>query len=247
MFPEQVTVGTPRYEESRKYIIGDINAVVEALRDAGVDDITVCDTHYAGYGGGQVDLSRMINGAQYESPTHERMMPSLDKSYDGLILLAHHAMAGTLHAFLDHTISSGSIFSYCINGKQTGEMAIEAAWAGYYGVPVIMTSGDDKTAAESKKFFKNAPCAVVKKGLSRSRARCLAVEDAHALLRKSVKKAVHNIDKCMPYKPALPLDVKITYTRSDYADASHAQRGGTRKDSRTLVRKLKSPLELPKI
>ncbi len=245
MFPQQTDVNSARYENARQFLINDINVVVQIAKEAGADDIVVCDTHFGGFSGGQIDLTHMHADAEYESWNYGRILPSLDASYAGVVLLAHHAKAGTLNGFLDHTVSSQTIFDYKINGKSVGELGIEAAVAGHFDVPVIMVSGDDKTAEEARALFGDVECAVVKYGLSRNRARCLSMEKAHAVLRDTMSRALESIDRFKPFKPDLPATVEVTYCRSDFADEAQAKCNGERVDSRTVRRTIASLKELP--
>lgn len=236
--PQQVEPGQARFDNGRALLMADINAAVRAAKDAGATGVVVCDTHTGGFGGGQLDLDKMAAGAQYESWDYSGLLPALDESFAGVILLAHHAKAGTLGGFLDHTIASATIFDYRINGVSVGEIGVEAAYAGHFGVPVIMVSGDDKTAVEARALLGEVECAVVKTGLSRNRARCLAPADAHALLRAAVQRALGSPGRFRPFRPTLPAVVEVTYARSDYADEAAAKPGCERVDGRTVRRTL---------
>jgi len=67
----------------------------------------------------------------------------LDESYSGVLLIGHHAKAGTLNGFLDHTRSGRSWFSLRVNGEDVGEIWLAAAYAGHFRVPLIMVTGDE--------------------------------------------------------------------------------------------------------
>ena len=47
---EQVTGGSPQYEEGRRLMTGEVNAAVRGAKAAGADDIIVIDCHGAGGG-----------------------------------------------------------------------------------------------------------------------------------------------------------------------------------------------------
>ena len=238
---EQVEDDKPAYEEGRRLMMADINAAIDAAFKAGAASVIAADTHG---GGGQLRLLEMDPRASYETPGAVRLMPSLDKSFDGVILLGHHARAGTLNGFLDHTMMSEHWFEYRLNGQVLGEIGIEAAWAGYYNVPVIAVSGDQAAADEAKALFGNVECAVVKKGIGRNNAHCLAIPAAHAAIRKAVMDAVANIKKFKPFKPKFPARVELTLCRSDYADGAMWNGEITRVDSRTVRKTAKSGLNV---
>ncbi len=99
--------------------------------------------------------------AIYETPCDFSPLPSLDESFAGLILTGHHAMAGTLNGFLDHTQSS-AWFDYKINGESVGEIGQETAYAGHFNVPLIMVTGDETACAETQRQFPGAVTVAVK-------------------------------------------------------------------------------------
>lgn len=229
---EQVKREMPEYLEGRELMSDDINNLVEALFNSGATEITVCDTHG---GGGNINVSKMNPHAVYEVPNNGKMMPSLDKSYDGLVLFGHHAKAGTLNGFLDHTMDSSSWYEYSLNGKVMGEIGIESAYAGYFDVPVIMIQGDETTAQEAKELLgQELPCAIVKWGIGRNKAKCLSKTAAFEVVRKTVKEALLSIKNRKPFKPSFPAEIKVSYYRSDMADSASARHGIKRVDARTV-------------
>ena len=238
---EQMQRDSPDYPECRELMMGDINAAIDAAYEAGADEVVACDTHA---GGGQVRVGEMDERAVYETPGGGRMMPSLDESFAGLVLLGHHAMAGTVDGFLDHTMSSRSWFEYRINGRAVGEIGIEAAWAAHYGVPVIAVSGDDATRREATELLGPVECAVVKWGIGRNRARCLSIPTARERIKTAVKTAMAEPGKYLPWKPSLPATVRLTLCRTDMADDKTAGQGVRRVDARTVEKTVDSLLQI---
>lgn len=232
------------YEHGRQLMMQDINNAVAACFDAGADEVVACDTHG---GGGQVRLSEMDERAVYETPNAGNMMPALDDSFDGVILLGHHARAGTLNGFLDHTMSSAAWFEYRINGEEVGEIGIEAAYAGHFAVPVIAVTGDQAACDEAADLFGpgegpgegTVECAVVKWGIGRNRARCLSLPRAHEAVTRAIHTALGRINTYTPYTPDLPATVRLTLYRSDMADEYEAH-GAERLDARTVQRTVDS-------
>lgn len=211
---EQVQRESPEYAQGCQLMMDDINVAIEAAFHAGASEVVACDTH----GGGQVDIARMDARALYENPGPGMMMPSLDESFAGLVLLGHHAMAGTSNAFLDHTMKSSTWFEFTINGLPAGEIGIEAAYAGHFGVPVIAVSGDEATAVETRQLLGDVECAVVKTAIGRNRATCVSIEEAHRRIREAVSKGVKEASRHKPWKPELPATLELTVYRTDMAD-----------------------------
>ena len=224
------------YEHGRQLMMQDINCAVEACFAAGAAEVVACDTHG---GGGQVRLTEMDPRALYETPNRGNMMPALDEGFDGVILLGHHARAGTLNGFLDHTMSSAAWFEYRINGEAVGEIGIEAAYAGHFGVPVVAVTGDRAACDEAEELFDAVECGVVKWGIGRNRARCLSLPRAHEAVERAICTALGRIEEYAPYTPDLPATVRLTLYRSDMADEYEA-RGAERIDARTVQRTVDS-------
>lgn len=242
---EQVQPGGNEYwAEGVPLMEADIEAAVAGCRAGGATEVIVADTHA---GGGQLRLSKMGGAAVYETPgpdpAPQCMMPGLDDSFAGVILLGHHGMAGTLNGFLDHSFSSSTIFEMRLNGRPIGEIGVEAAYAGHYNVPVIMVSGDKAAAVEARDFLGDVECAVVKWGVGRNRARCLPVGQAHELISATAKRAVQRAATrgvFRPFIPNLPATLEVTHYRSDYAEQAMFERWWRRVDARTVRREVTS-------
>lgn len=234
---EQVYRDSPGYIPACDLLMDDINVAVAAAFDAGATDVVVCDAHG---GGGQVRIERMDPRALYVAPNANVMMPSLDESFAGVILLGQHARAGTLNAFLDHTVSSAQWFEFRINDLVVGEIGIVAAYAGHFNVPVIAVTGDKAAAAEAKELLGDIECAVVKRGLGRNRAECLSIPEAQTRIREVIHAAVRSAQQFNPWKPSLPAMIQLTLYRSDMADDLATKPGVERVDARTIRKSISS-------
>ncbi|MBU4198841.1 MAG: M55 family metallopeptidase [Verrucomicrobia bacterium] len=199
----------PLFHEAMEYLMGDIAAVVKGLREAGVKDIAVLDGHN---GGNNFIPHLMVSGARYVTGAPPCRKWGLDASCDGLILLGYHAMWGTKDGVLYHTQSSSSEHRYWYNGVESGELAQAALYAGHFGVPPIMVSGDEATCREARKFFGKACVTIaVKKGLTREAAILYPFEETRQALYEGARRAVAAIPRCKTYKVRLPIRAKVQY------------------------------------
>jgi len=241
---EQVDQGNPQYQQGRELLMADVNAAIQGCYEGGATEIVVGDTHG---GGPNFLIEKMDPRPWYETPSEFSPLPSIDESFDGLILMCHHAMAGTQDGFLDHTQSSASVFDYTINGVSYGEIGQETAYAGHFNVPLIMVTGDETACKETQAQFPGAVTVAVKRALSRSRACCMHPEKAHELIRKGAAEAVRKAKTLKPFKPTLPITLELTYYRTDMADGAAAQPGNERVGPRTVRRVVQTALEVLKI
>ena len=207
-FREQSTPSGSRYDEGRALITQDINACVEAAKEAGAGKIFIRDAHAAAT---NVIWDKLSSKVDYlisgYGPGNNRM-PGIEEC-DGVILLGYHAMAGTPEAVLEHTFSSASVQNYWLNGSKAGEIAVDSAIAGDFGKPVIMVSGDDKACKEAKTLLPWTVTAEVKKALGCFSAMLLPREKALALLREKIREAIKNFPNTKPYVLDKPVKLRV--------------------------------------
>ncbi len=194
------------YQVGRRYLTFDVNACVDGCFAGGAKKVVVRDAHGGGY---HFIWEELDHRAEYIQGTSSiERMPDIE-SFDGLILLGYHAMAGTPQAILEHTMSSKSWQNFWMNGKKCGEVAIDAGTAGDHGVPTIMVSGDDKVCKEARKLIKGVLTVQVKKGLDVEGGILLPKEQAHKLIRENAAKAVTMCKKIKPYKVKSPVTMRL--------------------------------------
>ena len=215
---EHVTPGDPLYAEGCDLMVGDINAVVQGLVDAKADDIVVWDSHYRSFNVPLAPLhpaARCLRG----SPANGLRWPLADEHVNGVILLGYHAMAGTRHAVLEHTMSSGSWFRLKVNGRAIGEIGYHGALAGEWGVAVIMVSGDDKACAEARDFLgADLTTVCVKQGVARHGAILLPPAQTREMLRQGVRQAVGRLGRVKPFHFRKPAVVELAFKHTEHVD-----------------------------
>jgi D-amino peptidase len=200
---------TPLNIKACEFFMEDVAAVVRGLRDGGASEIIVLDGH-----GDQAVLPGMMEpGAKYVTGKPKPGPGSLwglDSSFAGVVLLGFHAMRGTPDGVLNHTQSVENRYWY--NGVESGELAQNAAIAGYFGVPPILVTGDEATCREARHFFgDNCITVAVKQGVSREAAMLYPLDETHKALYEGARKAVSVIPKCKPYLLEVPIKAKKMY------------------------------------
>lgn len=206
---EQVMPDAWLYQELRQAMTDEINACVAGLKAGGAGRVLVRDAHAAG---NNVIWSRLSGEADgyIMGDSDGVRMPGLD-SCDAVVLLGYHAMAGTHHAVLEHTMSSRAWQNCWINGQKCGEVAIDAAVAGEQGKPVILVSGDDQVCAEAQAFLPGVVTAVVKQALSVEGAVHLPRDKAYELIRQKSAAAVSQArtDGFQPMRVDHPVTMRL--------------------------------------
>ena len=204
----QVMSDGAHYQQGRKYYTWDVNACVKGCFAGGAKKVVVRDAHSSGHHLIWEDLDERAEYIQGNSRMER--LPLIDEM-DAVILLGYHAMAGTPQAVLEHTMSSKTWQNCWINGKKSGELAIDGIIAGEHGVPVIMTSGDDKLCKEASETIKGIVTAEVKKGLDVEGAILLSKEKAHAVITQKAAEAVKNFKKIKPLKVKSPVTLRLEF------------------------------------
>jgi D-amino peptidase len=227
-------------EEGVKLLIADVNSAAAAALKAGVDQLIVCDTHG---GGGNFRPKDMLADPRitylYKSRGYEgkslRWMPGMNETVDGLMLMGHHAKAGTPNAFLPHTENT-SWADFSINGQSVGEIGIETCFAGHWGVPLILAQGDEAMCKEVETQFPGAVTARVKRAESFDRCTGPDAEAARKLTAEKVAEAIRKLHtaKPAPYKPALPMRVALRFKSERDAEAAAKKPGVRRTDAYTV-------------
>jgi D-amino peptidase len=202
---EQTLPSGPRYSEGCRRMAGDINACVAGCFDAGAAEVVVRDGHGSGR---NVDpqlidpRAKLIQGATPDVRF---------KDFDGaaaLILLGYHPMSLTPKGLLAHTYSSATIQRLWLNGREVGEVGVDAAIAAEWGVPVVMVSGCDLLTAEARSWIPGVVTCQVKKSTGVQSTECLPLNDAHRLIRKKTAEAVRRRGKIRSITVAHPVALR---------------------------------------
>ncbi len=222
---------SPRFEESRKLLTGEVNAAVEGLLAGGATDVVVWDGHDSGRTLSVLDIhpkARLFVGRPI-SRTLE-----LDSSYSAVAFIGQHARAGAEKGILSHSYDSEGIQNIWVNGKPTGEIGGRVMLAGALGIPVVMLSGDAAACREFLDLVPQGECAEVKSGVSRTAGYMLSHTAACGLIRQKAQHAMARLGEFKPYKVTGPAEVKVEFTTR--ASATFGPREGVeRLDARTWV------------
>lgn len=218
---EQVNGGAPLYEEGRRLYTEEINAAVRGARSAGAEEIVVVDCHGAGGGWTFNSLVPELLDPGCDWVAHHpwsRYTELLEAGCDGVLLVGMHARAGTPDGVLCHTISTTTWRNLYFNETPVGEVGINAALCGHFGVPVLLVTGDEATCRESQALL-GAPLhtVAVKRGLSRYSARQVPPARARALIEAGARQVLERRPTVVPYVPARPTAIRIELSTVDTA------------------------------
>ncbi len=230
---EQIIEGNAEYEQGRKLLTNEVNAVISGALEAGAAEFVVNDAHHSMRNLHPQDLkgrATLITGKH--KPLY--MMEGLDGSFDGVCFVSYHGSIGAERAILSHTYNPGAVWEVRINGEVVGESGINALVAAHYGVPIIFVSGDEVTAREAQIVAPGAEKVVVKQSLGRFAAAHIHPTAACDLLREGAARAVRDIKKMRPPELARPVSLEITFLVADMAEMAQWVRGVERVAPRSV-------------
>lgn len=218
------------YERFRKLMTAEANAAIEGALAGGARQVIVNDSH-----GGMANIlieelnpaAELISG----SPKPFGMMEGIEPDVDGVFLVGYHAASGTGAAVLEHTWS-GRLVEVRLNGRPVGEMGLNAALAGAYGVPVLLVTGDRAVTEEARTLLGQIETVAVKEGVTRSAARCLSPEVARERIRQAAERALKL--SLPPFVVSPPITLRIVFQRALHADMAGLVPGSVRTDGRTV-------------
>lgn len=231
---DQTTPGTAEYADGRRWMAQDVNAAVEAALAAGATEVVVNDSHGSMRNIDPDDLhpqAVLISG----SPKPLSMMQGVDASFAACFLIGYHAKAGTADAILDHTISGSVVRHVKLNGVEMPELGLNAAIAGYYGVPVALVTGDTAVCRQTAEILGPGVATVaVKEAFGRLAAKLVPMAEARRMIADGVRTALGRLPGLKPFKPASPYRFELGYHVSAQADMGAMIPGTKRIDARTL-------------
>ena len=222
------------YARFRRLMTAEANAAVEGALAAGATRVLVNDSHWFMR---NILAEELHQAAELVAgdPKPRSMMQGIDggDGFDAALLIGYHARAGTRNAILDHTYAD-RIHEVRLNGKTVGELGLNAALAGLYGVPVALVSGDAAIAAEAKDLLGDSVATVVvKQAVSRHAAQSVAPAVACRMIREAVPRALERTHA--PFVLPPPITLEVDFAQTIHADMAELCPGATRAAGRTVA------------
>jgi len=207
---DQLTPTGFEYAKAREFMTGEALAAIQGARDAGANQIVVSDSH----GNGEnllIDRFPPDVTIIRSWPRPLMMMEGIDSTFEAAVFIGYHASTTNPAGVRAHTISSAHLAAVQLNGVSMPESGINAAIAGYFGVPIVAISGDNVAVSEAQSLIGNMEGAVVKQAISFHAAATMTPEAAQALVRRTVKAGVQKRASLRPYVVRAPVQLDVTF------------------------------------
>jgi D-amino peptidase len=205
--------GSPQHERFRQELTDEVNALIAGARSAGATQFIVNEGH-----GGTLFRNILVDELDPEAilirgyPKPIVMSTGLNPMVDAIMIVGAHANAGS-PSVISHNFAFDS---FTVNGKPLNEAGIAGFIGGEMGVPMVLASGDDVLAAETREMLGPLETVTVKTAFSRSAAAVLPPAIVHRLLRQATARAVRRVKagELHPLKMDKPYRVHFCLRRS---------------------------------
>lgn len=230
---------TPEHDEYRRFrriMTEDVNAAIAGACEAGADEVVVADGHWISRNilVEKLDVRARLNSG---SGAPLSMVQGVDDGVDAVMFVGYHARVGSQNAILDHTWSDTRVANVWLNGQVVGEIGLNAAVCGHFGVPVIMISGDQTACAEATQLLGGLEIAVVKQATGRMTAECLPPATAQEHIREAAAQAVERFQAGNhpdPFRPQSPIAIAVEFVQSEMADKAMLLPGAHRPEGKRI-------------
>jgi D-aminopeptidase len=197
----------------------DVNAVVTALFDAGVKQVTVKDFHRSAYN----LLPEIIDSrAQVVSGYRSGPVPGLGDPGDAeaAMFLGMHAAAGT-EGFMAHTLTS-RIMWLEVNKKPLAEVELFSASLAPHGVKPIFFSGCPTACAQARAAIRKIDSYPIDKSAG---PELFDIDSWRCGLASAALGSLNNL-ATEPYTPSGPFEAEVTWRGGESAAQNLARRWG---------------------
>lgn len=213
---EQTRAGNPEYENSRRLMTAEVNAVVEGSLAGGATEIILNDSH-GSFRNLVPELihprARVIQG----KPRMLGMMSGVESGVDGVMMVGYHARSQS-RGILAHTINSFAFARIWLNAQELGEAGIYGALAAEFRVPVIFASGDDVFVQENRPLFPHAEFVTVKTAQGHGSGQSVSPAEARSLLAQGARSAIERAARATLFTIPQPVTCRLQTQSPALAD-----------------------------
>ncbi len=209
---EQVDARAPHpdYAIYRRYYTQEVRSAIEGARAGGATAALVNDSHGPMRNLVLDDLPddvRIIFGNRKPFS----MVQDADGGFGGAFFIGYHGGAGAMDAVLCHTYTPSVIYEVRLNGVPCSEATINAALLGYYGVPLLLVTGDSTTVEEVRAQMPWVRGVAVKDSIGNRAADSMTPAAACRAIRSEAEEAVRGAPSSKLYRvePPIALEVQL--------------------------------------
>ena len=213
---DQVVPGRADYPIGQRLFRADLCACIAGLRDGGAGEIVIYDEHCEGR---NIDAEWLPEGVSFiagKPPYRADWAGGLDASFAGLIMLGFHSRWGTPRGLLHHSYEH-DIRELRINEVAVGEIGMETAIAGDFGVPLQLLTADSAGCAEAEVLIQGVRTVAVKKSVDQTGGRCYPLVESTAWIRAAAMEIVQTPPPSKPWCCGA-VDLEVSFNPGPFAE-----------------------------
>lgn len=216
---QQVDARSPHteYGTFRRYYTKEVRAAIDGAREGGATDVLVNDSHGPMHNLLFEELPPDVRVLFGNRKPHS-MVQDAEHDFDGAFFVGYHGGAGAENAVLCHTYTPSVVYEVRVNGMACSEATINAGLLGFFGVPLLLVTGDRSTVEGVQEQMPWVRGAIVKESIGAFAANSLSPEAARSLIRATAQDAIANAKDAEPYVFAPPLVLDLALVTSAQAD-----------------------------
>ncbi|HWQ08606.1 MAG TPA: M55 family metallopeptidase [Holophaga sp.] len=205
--PDQTSASGENYGTARRLMTEEANAAVRGAFAGGASEVLVADAHGT-FGNLLPDLLDERAWLVHGKPRPFGMLEGIQERPDAVMLVGYHAMAGE-RGVLAHTVRGTAFHRVWLQDRPAGEAALYGLLAGEFGAPVVLATGDDAFAEETRAWLPRTRFAVVKKAAANRAAISLSPARVRALVESEAKAALEAAGEVPPLLSDLPIRCRV--------------------------------------
>jgi D-amino peptidase len=203
----------------------EVLAAADALRESGVEAITVGDWHMVGT---NIERDRIPSGIEVR-PIADLALAEAEPSFtkasggalDAVVLLGHHARTASPRGFSSHTFVWD--MEVILDGESLSEVQVYAQALAAEGIPVLVVAGDHWMLEELEPGeLGSARLVTTKEGQGRARAHSHDRDATRTELTESIEAAL-SAPTDLPPARSYPAELRITVDGEEIATTSVAE------------------------
>ncbi|HEV7180389.1 MAG TPA: M55 family metallopeptidase [Candidatus Baltobacteraceae bacterium] len=221
------------YPVYRRYMMREVRAAIDGARSSGAEHVLIRDSHWNQSNVLWDELPEDVR-AIVGSPTPLSMNDGVDATFAGAFFTGYHGAAGTENSTLAHTYNPDTLHSVAINGTRCSEALLNAAVLGYYGVPLLMITGDRTIVEEVMHVMPWVRGIIVKESIGYYAVNSLTPQAACDRIREGARDAFARRESAKPFTFAPPIELTIETANVGNADFIELLPGFERTGGRAL-------------
>ncbi|MHB8140159.1 MAG: M55 family metallopeptidase [Vulcanimicrobiaceae bacterium] len=224
---------TDEYPLYRHAMTHEVRCAIEGARAGGAEQFLVNDAHWNMRNLMLEELpqdARVISGSR--KPLS--MMQGIDESIEGAFFIGYHGKIGDENAALAHTYSEEVFYDVRVNGTPCSEALLNAAFAGTYGVPLLLISGDRSIVEETRLHMPWVVGVAVKEPIGFSSVNSMTPSQARTAIYDGARKAMTQRRAARPFLFEPPIVLELVTAGVEHADTIALMPGFDRIGGRTI-------------